>query len=115
MAPQRIVSIQQSVRILKYFWWTLNIGPDGVTCDYFTKPQAEVTAKATAYNLQECIDWVPPYTKGVGKLKVILKCIKTYLSRGNVKGPLDAWIVARDGDDPGDRAQFEDTVTISIN
>ena len=90
MSPQIIVSIQQSVCILKYFWWTLNIGPDGVTCDYFAKPQAEVTAKATEYNLQECKDWRLPYTKGVGKLKPILKCIKTYLSRGNVEGPLDA-------------------------
>ena len=98
MSPQRIVSNQQSVRILKYFWWKLNIGPDGVTCDYFAKPQAEVTAKATEYNLQECIDWSPPYTKWVGKLKVILKCIKTYLSRGNVEGPLDTWIELKDGE-----------------
>ena len=113
------------MRILKYFWWTLNIGPDGVTCDYFQKPQAEVTTKATEYNLQECMDWSPPYTKGVNKLKILLKCIRTYLSRGNVGGPLDTWIETKDGDDPGnkealrtvlrgDGANFDDTVTISI-
>ena len=72
-----------------------------MTCDYFQKPQAEVTTKATEYNLQECMDWSPPYTKGVNKLKILLKCIRTYLSRGNVGGPLDTWFETIDGDDPG--------------
>ena len=76
--------------------------------------------------LWEKLDWSPPYTNGVDKLNMILKCIKTYLSRGNVEGPLDTWIEAKDGDDPGnkealraflrgDGAQFDDTVTISIS
>ena len=58
-----------------------------------------------------------PYIKGVGKLKTLLRCIKTYLSRGNVEGPLDTWIEAKDVDDPGnkDGAQFDETVTISIS
>ena len=79
MSPQRVVSIQQSVRILKFFWWLLDDGPNGVTCEYFQKLQTEVTAKATEYNLQECLEWGPPYTKGVKKLKILLKCIRTYL------------------------------------
>ena len=53
MSPQRVVSIQQSARILKIFWWLLEDGPNGVTCEYFRKPQTEVTAKATEHNLQK--------------------------------------------------------------
>ena len=71
-----------------------------------------------------CLEWGPPYTKGVNKLKIL--CIRTYLSRGNVGGPLDTWIETKDGDDPGnkealrtvlrgDGANFDDTVTISIS
>ena len=125
MAPQRIITVDQSVRVLKFIWWTLQLEPDGVTCAYFTISQAEITAKAAAYNLHECMDWPAPYTKGVSKLKILFKCVKTYLSRGNVEGPLDQWIVATEGDDPGNKeavrtflrgggAQFEDTVTIRL-
>ena len=81
-----------------------------------------MTAKATKYSLQECLEWGPPYTKGVNKLKILLKCIGTYLSRG---GPLDTWIKKKDGDDPGNKEElrtalrgegdnFDDMVTISI-
>ena len=63
--------------------------------------------------------------QGENKLKILLKCIRTYLSRGNVGRPLDIWIETKDGDDPGnkealrtvlreDGANFDDTVTISI-
>ena len=125
MSPQRVVSIQQSARILKFFWWLLEDGPNGVTCEYFWKTQNEVTAKATEYNLQEVIDWNPPYIIGVNKLKTLLKCIRSYLSRGNVGGPLDTWIEKKDGDDSGNKEalrtalrgdgdNLDDTVTISF-
>ena len=69
MSPQQVVSIQQSARILKFFWWLLEDGPNGVTCEYFRKTQNAVTVKATEYNLQQVIDWNPPYIIGVNKLK----------------------------------------------
>ena len=75
MAPQRIITVEQSVRVLKFVWWTLQLEPDGVTCTYFTKTQAQITAKVAAYNLHECMDWPAPYTKGVGKLKILLKYV----------------------------------------
>ena len=125
MSPQQVVSIQQSVHILKFFWWLLEDGPNGVTCEYFRKTQNEVTVKATGYNLQEVIDWNPPYNIGVNKLKTLSKCVCSYLSRGNVSGPLDTWIEKKDGDDFGDKEtvraalrgagdNYEDSVSISI-
>ena len=89
MSPQRVVNVQQSVRLLKFYWWLLENGPNGVTFEYFRKAQNKVTVKASAYNLQEIIDWNPPYIAGANKLKTLLKCVCSYLSRGNVSGPLD--------------------------
>ena len=90
----------------------------------FRKAQNEVTVKASAYNLQEIIDWNPPYLAGAIKLKTLLKCVCSYLSRGNVSGPLDNWIEATDGEDLGGketvrtvlrRGGDQDTVSLSIN
>ena len=124
MFPQRVVIVQLSVRLLKFYWWLLENGPNGVTFEYFRKAQNEVTVKASAYNLQEIIDWNPPYIAGANKLKTLLKCVCSYLSRGNVSGPLDTWIEKKDGDDFGDKetvrtalrgAGDQDTVSLSIN
>ena len=52
MSPQLVVNVQQSVRLLKFYWWLLENGPNGVTFEYFRKAQNEVTVKASAYNLQ---------------------------------------------------------------
>ena len=72
------------------------------------------------------MDWPIPYVKSVGKLKVLLKCVKTYLSRGNIEAPLNQWIVATEGNDAGNKEDVrtflrggaishEDSETISIN
>ena len=31
MSPQRTVNVDQSVRLLKLYWWFLEEGPEGVT------------------------------------------------------------------------------------
>ena len=73
MSPQRTVNVQQSVRLLKFYWWLLEAGLNGVTFEYFRKAQNEITVKASTYNLQEIIDWNPPYIAGAIKFKILLK------------------------------------------
>ena len=57
---------------------------------------------------------------------VVLRCIRSYMSRGNIETSLDAWISKKDGADAGNKADVrdylqgltppaKDTVTISIN
>ena len=59
-------------------------------------------------------------------MKVLLKCIRSYLSCGDIETHLDGWIAAVDGDDAGNKADVrdylrgitvppEDNITISIN
>jgi hypothetical protein len=55
-------------------------------------PQVELTAIGIRYNLEELMDWPAPYVKNLEKLKIYLKCVTTYLSRGNVEVPLDIWM-----------------------
>ena len=57
---------------------------------------------------------------------VFLKCVRSYLSQGNIETSLDAWISETEGEDAGNKADVrdylrgltnppEDTVTISNN
>ena len=110
---------------MKFYWWLLEAGPDGsVTFEYLRKAQNDITVKGNLYNIQQIIDWNPPYIPGAIKLKVLLKCVCLYLSRGNVSGPLDTWIEATEGNDFGGkelvrtalrRGGDQDTVSLSIN
>ena len=87
----------QSVRLLKLFWGLLQEGQLGVSFEYLRRDPNEITVKATLYNIQQVIDWLPLYVPGLAKLKILLKCVVLYLSRGNVSGPLDLWIDATEG------------------
>ena len=44
MSPQRLINIDQSVRVLKFFRGTLQLEPGGVTTIYFFQTQAAITA-----------------------------------------------------------------------
>ena len=44
MSPQQLINIDQSVRVLKFLWGTLQLEPGGVTTSYFTQTQASITA-----------------------------------------------------------------------
>ena len=43
MSPQRTVNVDQSVRLLKLFWWFLEEGPEGVTFEYLRRAHNEIT------------------------------------------------------------------------
>ena len=42
--------------------------------------------------MEELIDWHPPFTRTTGNLKVLLKGVVSYLSRGNFEVLLDQWL-----------------------
>ena len=91
MCPQRILTVDPSVRLLKFFWWLMEEGEEGVSFAYLQRDPGEITVKATLYNLHNVIDWLPPYTPGTAKLRILLRCTASYLTRGKVSRPLDAW------------------------
>ena len=118
-----MLTVDPSVRLMKFFWWLMVEGEGGVTFTYLQKDPSEINVKATFYNLHNVIDWLPPYTPGPAKLRILLRCIASYLSCGNVSGPLDDWIEAVEGPDFGAKVAVRtalraggdlDTVTLSI-
>ena len=120
MCPQRLVNVDQSVRL---FWWLLQEEQEGVSFEYLRRYPGEITVKASLYNLQQVIDWLPPYVPGPAKLRILLKCVASYLSHGNVSGPLYLWIEATEGNDFGTKDAVRtalrgggdhDTVSLSI-
>ena len=68
MSPQRMVNVDQSVRLLKLFWWLLQEGQEGVSFEYLHRDPNEITVKSTLYNIQQVIDWLPPYVPGPAEL-----------------------------------------------
>ena len=123
MSPQRTLTVEPSIRLLKFYWWLLDESEGGVIFTYLQKNAAEISEKATLYNLHNVIDWPLPYNPSYDKLRTLLRCIASYLSRGNVSGPLDIWIEALAGADFGAKVGVRttlragghlDSVTLSI-
>ena len=96
-----MLTVEPSVRLMKFFWWLMVEGEEGVTFTYLQKDPAEINVKATLYSLHDVINWLPPYTPGPAKLRILLRCTASYLSGGNVSWPLDDWIEAVAGPDFG--------------
>ena len=54
MSPQQTVNVDQSVRLLKLFWWFLE-AVSGIV-RYLRRAQNKITVKGTLYNIQQVID-----------------------------------------------------------
>ena len=124
--PQRSINVNQSLRALRFLWSTLSLDQNQIISSYYSQTQNSITNLAGNLSLHECMDWPAPYLRSTSKLTVLLKCIRSYLSRWNIETSLDAWITATEGEDAGNKADVrdylrgltnppEDTVTISIN
>ena len=98
---QRAITIPQSLKVLKFLWSTLSISADHLISSYFTLSQTAITSLAGSLSLHEFMDWPPPYTRNESKLMVVLRCIKSYMSRGNIETSLNAWISKKYGADAG--------------
>ena len=104
MPRQRQLTIPQSIRISKV-WFSLLRG-NGTQWDFWGIDPILLSQLCTEYNVGELIDWHPPYERTWGNLKILLKVVSTYMSRGNFEVGLDEWlgrpvIPAQEGDEPG--------------
>ena len=95
MSPQRTVNVDQSVRLLKLYWWFLEEGPEGVTFENLCRAQNEITIKGNLYNIQQIIDWNPllyprgSQAQGVPQMRILIpfpwerEWATRYLDRSN--------------------------------
>ena len=50
MCPQRTLTVEPSVRLLKFYWWLLDESEGGVVFTYLQKDAAEISERATFFN-----------------------------------------------------------------
>ena len=78
-----MLTIPQSVRVGKFWFSLLELNGPNILWNYWTIHNDELTRLCQDVNLEELIDWHPPFTRTTGNLKVLLKAVVSYLSRGN--------------------------------
>ena len=87
-----MLTIPQSVRVGKLWFSLLELNGANVQWNYWTIHNDELTRLCQDLNLEDLIDWHPPFTRTTGNLKVLLKAVVSYLSRGNFEVLLDQWL-----------------------
>ena len=92
MVRQRMLTIPQSVRIGKFWFSLLELNGANIRWSYWTINNDDLVRLCEEVNLTELIDWHPPYARSAGNLKILLKAIVSYLSRGNFEVILDQWL-----------------------
>ena len=73
MVRQNRLTIPESLRVAKAWYELIQLrGPDPPSWSYWDVPQATLTDIGTRYTLSEVMDWAPPYSKSIEKLKILL-------------------------------------------
>ena len=105
MARQRKLAIPESIRLARVWFSILGINP--TTWGFWNINQNVLSQLCALYSVSDLIDWAPPYARIWGSLKIFLKAISSYLSKGNFEGELNAWLarpvipaVPPDGEEP---------------
>ena len=93
MPRQRILTIPQSLRLAKLWFKMVTVVGGVVKWSYWTMNEAQFVQICGEAGIQELMDYPPPYVRTISSLKVFLKCVTTYLSRGHFEGDLDAWLI----------------------
>jgi hypothetical protein len=87
-----MLTIPQSVRVGKLWFSLLGFNGANIRWTFWTIDNDELVRLCEEVNLTELIDWHPPYVRSTGNLKILLKAIVSYLSRGNFEVILDQWL-----------------------
>ena len=92
MPRQRILTIPQSLRVAKLWYRLLTVVGGAVRWSFWTLDAALFRQMCVDAGLHELMDFPAPYARSPASLKVLLKCISSYLSRGHFEGDLDTWL-----------------------
>ena len=105
MVRQNTCTIPQSIRISKKMWFKLlRLNTGNLTWAFWDIGQNDMTVLCQRYDIEELMNWQEPYIRSLDKMKVFLKCVVSYLSRGNFEGELDRWLnlaQSAEGEPPG--------------
>ena len=81
MVRQRILTIPQSVRVGKIWFSLLELNGANIRWNYWAINNDDLVRLCEEVNLTELIDWHPPYARGTGNLKILLKAFHEEILR----------------------------------
>ena len=117
MVRQNTCTIPQSIRISKMWFKLLRLNTGNLTWAFWDIGQNDMTVLCQRYDIEELMNWQEPYIRSLDKMKVFLKCVVSYLSRGNFEGELDRWLnlaQPTEGEPPGGNLGAERTAVIDL-
>ena len=92
MVRQRMLTIPQSVRVGRFWFSLLGLNEGNIRWTYWTIDNDALVQLCEEVIMTELMDWHAPYERSPGNLKILLKAIVSYLSRGNFEIILDQWL-----------------------
>ena len=92
MARQRTLTMPQSIRVAKLWFSLLRILGGNVQWAFWTCEVDVLTELCEEAEIHDLMDLPIPYVRNLASLKTLLKCVVSYLSRGNFEGQLDTWL-----------------------
>ena len=93
MVHQNTCTIPHSIRISKMWFKLLRLNTGNLTWALWDIGQNDMTVLCQRYDIEELMNWQEPYIRSLDKIKVFLKCVVSYLSRGNFEGELTGGLI----------------------
>ena len=92
MPRQRTLTMPQSIRVAKLWFSLLRILGGNVQWAFWTCEANVLTQLCEEAEIQDLMDLPIPYVRNTANLRILLKCVISYLSRGYFEGQLDVWL-----------------------
>ena len=93
MARQRTLTIPQSLSLAKMWFKLLTVNGGMIKWTFWTMNEIQFWQICGEAGIQNLMDFPIPYARNTTSLKVMLKCVVSYLSKGYFEGDLDTWLI----------------------
>ena len=82
----------QSIRVAKLWFSLLRVIEGNIQWAFWTCEADVLMQLCEEAEIQDVMDIPPPYVRNTANLRILIKCIVSYLSRGYFEGQLDVWL-----------------------
>ena len=86
MARQRTLTIPQSLSLAQMWFKLLTVNGGVIKWTFWTMDELQFWQTCSEAGIHNLMDFPVPYTRNTTSLKVILKCVVSYMSKGYFEG-----------------------------
>ena len=83
MVRQRVLTMPQSLRVAKLWYKMVAVVGGAVRWTYWTMDELEFQQICGEAMIHELMEYPAPYARNSSNLKILLKCVVSYLSRSH--------------------------------